>query len=132
MKVNLSGTGVLAFAAVVSAVAAGAYLFVTFGPKLKRLATKTLNPASSENIVNQGVTKVVSDAVGYEETLGGAVADKVFKWRHPNFRMSGPTTNKVSPALSPGSPGYIGPPKSLPVGHGQQTSDGDYIEPQYL
>jgi len=101
MRVNLNGTGVVAAAAVISGIAALAWLLVQFGPKLKRLATQTLNPASSENIVNQGVGAVVSDAVGYEESLGGAVADKVFKWRHPNFRMSGPTLDKVKPTVSP-------------------------------
>ena len=101
MKINLSGTGVIATAAILSGVAAAAWLLVQFGPKLKRLATKTLNPASSENIVNQGVGAVVSDVVGYEESLGGAIADKVFKWRHPNFRMSGPSNDEINPAIPP-------------------------------
>lgn len=145
MKVNLNGTGVLATAAILSGLAAAAYLLVMFGPKLKRLATKTLNPASSENIVNQGVHAVVSDAVGYDESLGGFVADKVFKWRHPNFQLSGPTHDHINPTVAPrdlsrvDSAGFGPAPyersQRLSGVHSElgpapyaKTYDGDYIE----
>jgi hypothetical protein len=101
MKVDLSGSGVLALAGVVIVVGGLGYLLFKLVPKLKTLATTTLNPASSDNIVNQGVTTAVSSTVGYPETLGGAIADKVFQWRHPDFQMSGATASKVNPTVKP-------------------------------
>lgn len=47
--------------------------------KVKEIVTVDLNPASTGNVVYETVNGAVSDALGYEETLGGAIYD----WLHP-------------------------------------------------
>jgi len=134
VKVNLSGSGVLALAGVVVLVGVVGYVVYKIAPGVRKVFTKTLNPASSENIVNQGVTAAVSSAVGYQETLGGYIADKVFALRHPDFQMSGPTATKVKPVAvpEPGSAGYIGPPKDLPVGGSVGDPNSGYTDDESL
>jgi hypothetical protein len=148
MKVDLSGSGVLALSGVVAVVAVVGYLGWKFGPKLKTLATKTLNPASSENIVNQGVTAAVSGAVGYDETLGGWISDKVFRLRHPGFLLNNPTSHRENLTIKPlagvsdagfGPDPYAKQPLAGisnagfgPDPYAKKTADGDYQEPSYF
>ena len=65
---KLTGTAILALAAL----AGLGYLWLRYG---NTLVTKTLNPASAENIVNEGVTAAVTEVTGRPETLGGWLYD---------------------------------------------------------
>jgi hypothetical protein len=93
-NVELSGSGVLALAGVV--VVAGALFMLGRWLYQRRQA---LNPASEENIVNQAVGAGVSAVAGRDTTLGGEIADLVFKIRHPLFDINAPTAEKVKPTM---------------------------------
>lgn len=97
MKVDLTGTGVLALAAV--AAVAGLLLW-----KRKELAAvaDAINPASDSNIVNRGVSSVGEAITGREGwTLGGQLAD----WfpsaaeRELNRQWSAPPPPSVDAAI---------------------------------
>lgn len=77
---KLTGTGVLGLVAL----AALGIIAWRFAPDLKKLVTKTLNPANPQNIVNRNVTAAVSAATGREETLGGWLAE----WFDPTTRLA--------------------------------------------
>jgi hypothetical protein len=69
--VKLTGSAILALAALGGLV----FLYLRYKDTVLHTVTTTLNPASSENIVNQGVSSVVTAAAGREETLGGGIYD---------------------------------------------------------
>jgi hypothetical protein len=100
---KLTGTGVMAFAAL-AAVAIGGLLLWRNWPKLK----DSINPASRENVIYKGTSAAVSAAVGREESLGGLLAE----WFNPATRkvaemLKGPTSARVKPVLMPSrDPGY--------------------------
>lgn len=104
---KLTGTGVLAVAALAALAVVGLVLWRKF-PDVKRaaeqLVTRQLNPASSENLLYQADSAVVSSAVGYEETVGGALADWWFKVTHGGQDVvSVVTSDQVKPVQYPGT-----------------------------
>jgi hypothetical protein len=103
MKVGLSGSGVVALVGLGLLAALGIYVYMKGPAFIKKTVTETLNPASDQNIVNQGVTGVVSAATGREESLGGLIADKVFELMHPGFSFTAPVdlANPIPPASDP-------------------------------
>ncbi len=127
MKVGLSGSGVVALVGLGLLAAVGVWLYVKGPAFLKKTFTQTLNPASDQNIVNQGVTSVVSAATGREESLGGLIADKVFALTHPDFSFTAPVqVNETVPPMGPPTPGEVAafnasqPPGSIT----RMTADG--------
>lgn len=110
-NVELSGSGVLAVAGLV--VVAGVLFYVGRWLYQRRQA---LNPASDQNVVNQAVNAGVSAVVGREETLGGAVADVVFKIRHPFFDINAPVGEKVKPTIDAPTPAEMPAWETMPGG----------------
>ena len=79
MKVSLNATAVIALAGIA---AVGFVAWKVF-PGLSKVVTKDLNPASSENVVNKGVSAVGAAVTGDDSwTLGGQLAD----WFNPATR----------------------------------------------
>lgn len=68
---RLTGSAILALAALAGLV----FVYFRYKGAVVQAVQTTLNPASSENIVNQGVTSAVSAAVGQPETFGGWLYD---------------------------------------------------------
>ncbi len=96
MKVGLTGSGLLALAGIAVVGFVGYKLYTWF-----RANPGAFNPASSANLANKATHAAVSAAVGYDETLGGWVSDKVFALRHPGFTFSGPSQTRVKPISKP-------------------------------
>ncbi|HTQ99565.1 MAG TPA: hypothetical protein VMH83_06225 [Candidatus Acidoferrum sp.] len=75
MKLKLNATAVLAIAGVAAA------LYLAWKAKQGVAAVATaINPASADNIVNQGMDAVVSEARGRDSSLGAWVYDML----HPD------------------------------------------------
>lgn len=115
MRVGLSGSGVVALVGLGLLAALGIWVYWKGPAFLKTTVTQTLNPASDQNIVNQGVTGVVSAATGREESLGGMIADQVFAWTHPDFSFTAPVNlaNPVAPPSSMDPEAINAPPQAL-------------------
>lgn len=90
---KLTGSAILAVAGLAGLV----FLYLRYADTVKKVVTTTLNPASSENAVNQGVTSVVSAATGREETLGGWFYELV----HAPAFLNTPSPDKVKPTFAP-------------------------------
>ena len=92
---KLTGSAILA----VAGLGALVLLYLRYKDAVVHVVTTTLNPASSENIVNQGVTSAVTAAVGREETLGGWF----YELTHgaPSLSLNSPSPVKVKPTLDP-------------------------------
>jgi hypothetical protein len=118
VKIGLSGGGVLALAALGVLASVGVFVYFRYGGAIKQTVTETLNPASEKNVVNQGVTAAVSAAVGREESLGGAVADIVFRITHPDFSFTAP----VDTARTVGPDGFV---PRVPL----DESQGQFLSP---
>lgn len=67
------------------------------GAWLKSLAGTTFNPASPGNVVNKGVTSLVSSATGREETFGGMLAE----WFNPATRAVADSLKIKSNTVTP-------------------------------
>jgi hypothetical protein len=92
--VKLTGSAVLA----VAALGALVLLYLRYADSVKKVVTTTLNPASSENAVNQGVSSIVTAATGRDESLGGWLYEVTHSV--PSFLRS-PGAATVKPTVDP-------------------------------
>lgn len=96
---KLTGSAILALAAL----AGLGFVLMRYGPGL---LTKTLNPASPDNIANQGANAIVAAVTGdANQTVGGAVFDTL----HTGAGLA-PGEKLVAPGLiAPAPPAASGP-----------------------
>ena len=100
--VSLTGGGVVALAGLALLVLGGAFLYLRYGDALAKFASVKLNPSNPDNMVNTAVSAAVSSSLGRETSLGGEIADLVFKITHPGFDIRDPVSVPAQGAMASG------------------------------
>lgn len=113
---KLTGSAILALAAL----AGLGFVLVRFGPGL---FSKTLNPASPDNIANQGANAIVAAVTGdANQTVGGAIFDTV-----NSSAGLAPGEKLLAPGLIAPAPPAIAAPAVTPGGEW-----GDLLTPDQM
>ena len=102
---KLTASAVLALAALAALAVVGVVVWRNW-PDIK----KKLDPTSPDNLAYQGASKAVTVAVGYDESVGGWIADQLFKLTHPGFDIRAPVEIRTRPVIYPNAE----PPTAMP------------------